>query len=113
MYKILKITNYISIILSVGYFSLCIRVVSRYGCQYAVKFSDPDEMGMDLHYFLHRYFLTLNLAIFIPVSILLLIISSVKKKGIHIDSYILYLFNAITFIYFVFNPIGPMEWLAD
>lgn len=113
MKKLFYLLNYLSIITSLVYYSLIVRVSLLFGCQYASMFSDPKNMGFGLHYTLAiPYALGLNLFILLPLCFILLIIL-VLRKELHRDTIILSLINIICFYFIEMSEIGPITWLAD
>lgn len=112
LYRIFRIANYAALLLSGIYFSLCIRILQKFGYQYTQLFSDPKDMGMNVHFTLARYAFMLNLTLLLPSCFILMVVLKAKKQ-MAIDTAILCLLNIIICYLFAINPVGPMEWLAD
>lgn len=105
--------NYFSIVNSIIFYSFIIRVTLKYGCQYASLFTDPKEMGIELHYiFAMPYAIVLNVFILLPISFLLLLYLVIKKE-LHRDTIILTLLNIVFFYFISLNELGLVIWLAD
>lgn len=112
LYRIFTIANYVALLLSGIYFSLCIRILHKFGYQYAHLFSDPKDMGMNLHYPLARYAFMLNLTVLLPFCLIAMVVLKVRRQ-VQVDTALLCLFNIFICYFFAINPTGPMGWLAD
>lgn len=111
--KIFFLVNYLAIIISIIYFSFITRVLLKFGNNYASRFSDPKEMGMNIHYSLAiPYSFVINAYLLLPFCIILLIYF-IMKKELQRDTIILFVLNIFVFYFFAFYSIGPIEWLAD
>jgi hypothetical protein len=110
--RIFKTANYVALLLTGIYFSLCVSVLQKFGYQYARLFPDPKDMGMNVHYLLARYAFVVNLTVLLPFCLIAMAVLKVKKQ-ILADTALLCLLNIFICYFFAINPVGPMEWLAD
>lgn len=111
--KIFQTVNILSIAASLILYSLLIRVLLLYGNKYALLFSDPKEMGMNIHYTLAiPYCLVLNAYVFLPICSILLLYLIIKKE-LQKNTILLCALNIFCFYFISINNIGPIVWLCD
>lgn len=111
--KIFQIVNILSIMASFIFYSFILRVLLLYGNKYALLFSDPKEMGMNIHYTLAMpYCLVSNVFILLPVCSILLTYLIIKKQ-LQKSTIILCALNIICFYFISLSKIGPIIWLCD
>ena len=113
--NIIKIINYISIILYVWVITLILTVLIKYGLDYSTKVADPKFMDLGILYsFFPFIYLILNL-ILIPVNLLLSIIYVLIRKNIFQENLIFIIIHCISLImyYWSKNTYGLIFWLFD